>query len=580
MPLVGVRAPVSSRMVVVLPEPDGPMIPRIDARRDGQRDAVDRELIVELDASRRRSRRRRPRAGRHPARTRRAGADGDAAGSFARSSLVWVVKAGSPQQDGALGRARTSLHAGHLRATAWVGRRYLSRIAACNATGTRPPDRYGPAASGSAAPFADDHPHQTSPVRGRGGRPRLRPSGGAALLHRLPGPGSPAGERGRGFSYRTADGATIRDGAVLRRIRALAVPPAWTDVWICPDPAGHLQATGRDARGRKQYRYHARWRARTRRRQVRAPDRLREGPAPDPDTLRRGPGPARAAAREGAGGRRPAARADAHPGRQRRVRAAQSLVRADDAREPPRDGRGDRDPVPVPRQVRPAPRGRACATAGWPRSSGVARTCPARSSSSTSATTACPHDVGSDDVNDYLREISGADVTAKDFRTWAGTVLAYRALRALAARRRRARGAAQRRRGGPADRRTAREHAGRRPTELRPSRDPRGLSRRQDRRRAPRGGRGAARPALRPGSRRGARGGVAAPGPVARFAVAGRPVARRPIGGRTAARVRSDPSVADDGLDPRGTDERRQDHVHELRLRRARQAPPTDRHHP
>ena len=74
-------------------------------------------------------------------------------------------------------------------------------------------------------------------------------------------PGITRRRSGRGFSYRTADGATIRDRAVLRRIKALAIPPAWTDVWICPDPAGHLQATGRDARGRKQYRYHARWRA-------------------------------------------------------------------------------------------------------------------------------------------------------------------------------------------------------------------------------------------------------------------------------------------------------------------------------
>ncbi|TMQ09079.1 MAG: DNA topoisomerase IB [Deltaproteobacteria bacterium] len=66
--------------------------------------------------------------------------------------------------------------------------------------------------------------------------------------------------RGKHFSYRTASGATVRDVATLSRIRALAIPPAWTDVWIAPDPRGHIQATGRDARGRKQYRYHARWR--------------------------------------------------------------------------------------------------------------------------------------------------------------------------------------------------------------------------------------------------------------------------------------------------------------------------------
>src|SRR5947209_4480260 len=65
---------------------------------------------------------------------------------------------------------------------------------------------------------------------------------------------------GKAFSYLDADGGLVRDKEVIRRIKRLAIPPAWTDVWICPDPRGHLQATGRDARGRKQYRYHARWR--------------------------------------------------------------------------------------------------------------------------------------------------------------------------------------------------------------------------------------------------------------------------------------------------------------------------------
>src|SRR5690242_5265702 len=63
-----------------------------------------------------------------------------------------------------------------------------------------------------------------------------------------------------GFRYTRADGKPLRNPADLKRIRSLAIPPAWTDVWICPDPRGHLQATGRDARGRKQYRYHPRWR--------------------------------------------------------------------------------------------------------------------------------------------------------------------------------------------------------------------------------------------------------------------------------------------------------------------------------
>ena len=74
-------------------------------------------------------------------------------------------------------------------------------------------------------------------------------------------PGIRRQRAGRGFCYRDIDGRPIRNPAVLRRIKALVIPPAWTDVWICPRPDGHLQATGRDARGRKQYRYHPRWRA-------------------------------------------------------------------------------------------------------------------------------------------------------------------------------------------------------------------------------------------------------------------------------------------------------------------------------
>src|SRR5256714_11797192 len=65
---------------------------------------------------------------------------------------------------------------------------------------------------------------------------------------------------GKGCAYSNGEGRDIRDSGTIRRIKGLAIPPAWTDVWICPDPRGHLQATGRDARRRKQYRYHSRWR--------------------------------------------------------------------------------------------------------------------------------------------------------------------------------------------------------------------------------------------------------------------------------------------------------------------------------
>jgi DNA topoisomerase-1 len=74
-------------------------------------------------------------------------------------------------------------------------------------------------------------------------------------------PGITRERHGKHFIYRDARGRVIRDRAEIERINKLAVPPAWTNVWISPDPRGHLQATGRDARRRKQYRYHERWRA-------------------------------------------------------------------------------------------------------------------------------------------------------------------------------------------------------------------------------------------------------------------------------------------------------------------------------
>ena len=74
-------------------------------------------------------------------------------------------------------------------------------------------------------------------------------------------PGIRRRRAGTGFAYTGADGTPVRDAATLERIRKLAIPPAWTDVWICRHSDCHLQATGRDARGRKQYRYHPQWNA-------------------------------------------------------------------------------------------------------------------------------------------------------------------------------------------------------------------------------------------------------------------------------------------------------------------------------
>src|ERR671926_1680946 len=76
------------------------------------------------------------------------------------------------------------------------------------------------------------------------------------------GPGITRRRRGRGFEYLDQNGNRIEDPVVLARINELVIPPAWQDVWICPYPMGHIQATGLDARGRKQYRYHDKWRER------------------------------------------------------------------------------------------------------------------------------------------------------------------------------------------------------------------------------------------------------------------------------------------------------------------------------
>jgi DNA topoisomerase I len=74
------------------------------------------------------------------------------------------------------------------------------------------------------------------------------------------GPGIVRRRAGKGFTYWGVDAKPVRNKATLKRIRALVIPPAWENVWICPLENGHIQAVGRDARGRKQYRYHPRYR--------------------------------------------------------------------------------------------------------------------------------------------------------------------------------------------------------------------------------------------------------------------------------------------------------------------------------
>ncbi|MGO1540696.1 MAG: DNA topoisomerase IB [Luteimonas sp.] len=102
-------------------------------------------------------------------------------------------------------------------------------------------------------------PIATADAGGEGADPEAEAVDAGLLYVSDADPGITRRRAGRGFSYRRPDGATVRDAALIARIRSLAIPPAWTGVWICITARGHLQATGRDARGRKQYRYHVDW---------------------------------------------------------------------------------------------------------------------------------------------------------------------------------------------------------------------------------------------------------------------------------------------------------------------------------
>jgi DNA topoisomerase-1 len=234
---------------------------------------------------------------------------------------------------------------------------------------------------------------------------------------------------GRGFTYRSANGRTIRDAETLDRIRAIVIPPAWIDVWICPWPNGHLQATGRDARGRKVYRYHARYRRRR-----------------DDAKFGRLIAFARAlpAIRE---------RVDqdlARPGLPReKVLAAVvrllelTLIRVGNDEYARlnksfglttlRNRHAAVDGVTVTFRFRGKSGQQHEVGLRDRRLAAVVRRCrdlPGQELFQYVGDDGEPRDVASDDINGYLAEIA-PDVTAKDFRTWAGTVLAYRALRAL-----------------------------------------------------------------------------------------------------------------------------------------------------
>ena len=232
---------------------------------------------------------------------------------------------------------------------------------------------------------------------------------------------------GQGFRYQDANGRGLRKAEDLARIRSLAIPPAWTEVWICPETNGHLQATGRDARGRKQHRYHRRWR------EVR-----------DETKFTRIIAFARALPKI----RRRLAKDLALPGLPRNKVLAtivklleKSFVRVGNE-EYERDNKSyglttmkDRHVEVNGSKVQFRFRGKSGKahdlTVQHPRVARIVRHCqelPGQELFQYLDENGDVQDVKSEDVNAYLREITGQDFTAKDFRTWAGTVLAAIAL--------------------------------------------------------------------------------------------------------------------------------------------------------
>jgi DNA topoisomerase-1 len=230
-----------------------------------------------------------------------------------------------------------------------------------------------------------------------------------------------------GFKYIGANGRVIRNKAEIRRINALAIPPAWTDVWISPDARGHIQATGRDAKGRKQYRYHPHWRAC---RDETKYDRMLAFADALPKIRRR-------------------TSADlAKPGLPREKVLAtvvqlleKSLIRVGNDEYAKKNRSFG---LTTLRNTHVEVKG-SRVTFEFKGKSGVRHSVDVDDKRLARVVRACQDlpgqelfeyfdddgtrcDVDSGDVNAYLKEATGQDFTAKDFRTWAGTVLACTAL--------------------------------------------------------------------------------------------------------------------------------------------------------
>jgi DNA topoisomerase I len=241
------------------------------------------------------------------------------------------------------------------------------------------------------------------------------------------GPGIRRRRRGKGFEYLDEEGNRITEPSVIDRIRELAIPPAWEDVWICPYPLGHIQATGTDAAGRKQYRYHDLWRERRDRQKfeemtsfARALPRLRRRVAKD-------------LARDGV--------------RDKVLACAVRLLDRGFFRIGSEDYAEENDTYGIATMEKRhvtvtddkvvfdyESKGgkRRLQSVGDPEVAAVVRELKRRRGGSDELLAYKEGrrwvDVKSSDINEYVKEAAGGDFSAKDFRTWSGTVLAAVAL--------------------------------------------------------------------------------------------------------------------------------------------------------
>jgi DNA topoisomerase I len=270
-----------------------------------------------------------------------------------------------------------------------------------------------------------------SPTAGGGGEGGRAARGGGAFRYSTSAATTISPPRsGKGWIYFAADGARIRDAITRKRLNSLAIPPAWTDVWICPDPDGHIQATARDARGRKQYRYHSSYREARDQSKFR---RMLEFSETLPVLRER-------------------VERDLRAGDLSRHQLLATVVRLLDRTlirvgndEYARENRSyglttlRRKHVQVKGAIlRFTFRGKSgvehSVALNDPRLARIIQRCrdlPGQEMFQYLDSFRKRQSVSSDDVNAYLREITGRDITAKDFRTWGGTMVAAMELRAM-----------------------------------------------------------------------------------------------------------------------------------------------------